>query len=150
VHGLLGGLLSSAGRYGEALAHLEAAYAVNPGDVAIVNNLAWLLATSPEATQRDGPRAVRLAEWACRTTSHKSPPLLDSLAAAYAQAGQFDRAIRTTEQAIEIVRRNRPPRKLSIRRVVSGRPAPITSARPNERTGGARALEPVNNAYFAH
>jgi Flp pilus assembly protein TadD len=106
VHGLLGGLLSSAGRYGEALAHLEAAYRVNPGDVAIVNNLAWLLATSPEATQRDGPRAVRLAEWACMTTSHKSPPLLDSLAAAYAQAGQFDRAIRTTEQAIEIVRRN--------------------------------------------
>jgi Tol biopolymer transport system component/Flp pilus assembly protein TadD len=106
VHGLLGGLLSSAGRYGEALAHLEAAYAVNPGDVTIVNNLAWLLATSPEAAQRDGPRAVRLAEWACKTTSYKSPPLLDSLAAAYALTGQFDRAIRTTEQAIEIVRRN--------------------------------------------
>jgi len=106
VHGLLGGLLSSAGRYGEALAHLEAAYRVNPGDVAIVNNLAWLLATSPEATHRDGPRAVRLAEWACKTTSYKSPPLLDSLAAAYAQIGQFDQAIRTTEQAIEIVRRN--------------------------------------------
>jgi len=106
VHGLLGGLLSSAGRYGEALAHLEAAYRVNPGDVAIVNNLAWLLATAPEAAQRDGPRAVRLAEWACKTTSYKSPPLLDSLAAAYAQVGQFDQAIRTTEQAIEIVRHN--------------------------------------------
>ncbi len=106
VHGLLGGLLSSIGRYGEALAHLEAAYAVNPGDVTIVNNLAWLLATSPEAAQRDGPRAVRLAEWACKTTSYKSPPLLDSLAAAYAQIGQFDQAIRTTEQAIEIVRNN--------------------------------------------
>jgi Tol biopolymer transport system component/Flp pilus assembly protein TadD len=106
VHGLLGGLLSSTGRYGEALAHLEAAYRVNPGDVTIINNLAWLLATSPEATQRDGPRAVRLAEWACKTTSYKSPPLLDSLAAAYARIGQFDRAIHTTEQAIEIVRRN--------------------------------------------
>ncbi len=106
VHGLLGGLLSSIGRYGEALAHLEAAYRVNPGDVAIVNNLAWLLATSPEAAQRDGPRAVRLAEWACQRTSYKSPPLLDSLAAAYAQIGQFDQAIRTAEQAIEIVRRN--------------------------------------------
>ncbi|MCL5279923.1 MAG: tetratricopeptide repeat protein [Planctomycetes bacterium] len=106
VHGLLGGLLSGVGRYGEALAHLEAAYAVNPGDVTIVNNLAWLLATSPQATQRDGPRAVRLAEWACKTTSYKSPPLLDSLAAAYAQIGQFDQAIRTTEQAIAIVRTN--------------------------------------------
>ena len=45
VPGLLGGLLSSAGRYGEALAHLEAACAVNPGDVTIVNNLAWLPAS---------------------------------------------------------------------------------------------------------
>jgi Tol biopolymer transport system component/Flp pilus assembly protein TadD len=106
VHGLLGGLLSSIGRHGEALAHLEAAYAANAGDVTVVNNLAWLLATSPEATLRDGRRAVRLAEWACQSTSHKSPPLLDSLAAAYAETGQFDLAIRTTLQAIEIVRGN--------------------------------------------
>lgn len=106
VHGLLGGLLSNAGRYGEALAHLEAAYAANPGDVTTVNNLAWLLATSPQASHRDGPRAVRLAEWACKATAHKSPPLLDSLAAAYAETGQFDLAVRTTAQAIEIVRSN--------------------------------------------
>lgn len=106
VHGLLGGLLSSAGRYGEALAHLEAAYAANPGDVTTVNNLAWLLATSPQTSQRDGPRAVRLAEWACKATAHKSPPLLDSLAAAYAETGRFDLAIRTTEQAIGIVSSN--------------------------------------------
>lgn len=106
VHGLLGGLLSSTGRYAEALPHLEAAYAATPTDVTIVNNLAWLLATSPQAAQRDGPRALRLAQWACQATSNKSPPLLDSLAAAYAETGQFEQAIRTTEQAIEIVRRN--------------------------------------------
>ena len=106
VHGLLGGLLSRTGRPGEALAHLEAAYAANPGDVTTVNNLAWLLATSPAAAQRDGPRAVRLAEWACKATAYKSPPLLDSLAVAYAEVGRFDQAIRTTEQAIEIVRGN--------------------------------------------
>jgi Tol biopolymer transport system component/Flp pilus assembly protein TadD len=106
VHGLLGGLLSSTGRHAEALAHLEAAYAANPGDVTIVNNLAWLLAASPEPAQRDGPRAVRLAEWACKATSYKSPPLLDSLAAAYAETGRFDLAIRTARQAIEIVRSN--------------------------------------------
>ena len=72
----------------------------------IVNNLAWLLATSPEATLRDGGRAMRLAEWACQSTSYKSPPLLESLAAAYAETGQFDQAIRITQQAIEIVRGN--------------------------------------------
>jgi Flp pilus assembly protein TadD len=104
VHGLLGGLLCSAGQYREALAHLEAAYAENAGDVAVANNLAWLLATCPEAAYRDGPRALRLAEWACKATSHKSPPLLDSLAAAYAEVGRFDDAVRITRQAIEIVR----------------------------------------------
>jgi tetratricopeptide (TPR) repeat protein len=106
VHGLLGGLLSSTGQYREALAHLEAAYAANPRDVTVANNLAWVLATCPEAVYRDGPRALRLAEWACKATSYKSPPLLDSLAAAYAEVGQFDQAVRTTQQAMEIVRSN--------------------------------------------
>jgi serine/threonine-protein kinase len=94
------------GRYGEALAHLETAHAANPWDVSVANNLAWILATCPDATHRDGPRALRLAEWACQATAYKSPPLLDSLAAAYAEGGQFDQAVRTTLQAIEIVRGN--------------------------------------------
>jgi Flp pilus assembly protein TadD len=106
VHGLLGGLLCNLGQYRQALAHLEAAYAANAGDVSVANNLAWLLATCPEGTYRDGPRAVRLAEWACKATSFKSPPLLDSLAAAYAESGRFEEAIRITRQAIEIVRGN--------------------------------------------
>jgi Flp pilus assembly protein TadD len=106
VHGLLGALLSSTGRHGEALTHLETAFAANPGDVTIASNLAWVLATSPEKMNRNGHRAVKLAERACKATAYKSPPLLDTLAAAYAQTGQFDQAIRTTLQAIEIVRGN--------------------------------------------
>jgi len=106
VHGLLGGLLSSVGWYGEALGHLEAAHAANPRDVTVANNLAWVLATCPDVAYRDGLRAVRLAEWACKATSYGSPPLLDSLAAAYAEVGRFDQAIATTQQAIEIVRTN--------------------------------------------
>jgi Flp pilus assembly protein TadD len=104
VHGLLGALLSSTGRQAEALTHLKAAHAANPGDVTIASNLAWVLATCPEAIHRDGQEAVRLAEWACKATAYKSPPLLDTLAAAYAEAGQFDQAVRTTLQAIEIIR----------------------------------------------
>jgi Flp pilus assembly protein TadD len=106
VYGLLGGLYSSLGQYGDALAYLETAYAAHPGDVTVANNLAWLLATCPEPRYRDGPRALRLAEWACQATSYKSPPLLDSLAAAHAEVGRFDQAIATTRQAMEIVRRN--------------------------------------------
>jgi Flp pilus assembly protein TadD len=106
IHGLLGALLSHTGQYGQALVHLQAAYAANPGDVSIANNLAWVLATCPLSILRDGHRAVQLAEWACKATAYKSPPLLDTLAAAYAEAGQFDQAVRTTLQAIEIVRNN--------------------------------------------
>ncbi|MHC4171836.1 MAG: tetratricopeptide repeat protein, partial [Planctomycetota bacterium] len=104
IHGLLGALLSNTGQHDEALAHLQAAYIVNPGDVTIASNLAWVLATSPETVHRNGHRAVQLAELACKGTAYKSPPLLDTLAAAYAEAGQFDQAIQTTLQAIEVVR----------------------------------------------
>jgi Flp pilus assembly protein TadD len=106
VQGLLGSLLSNTGRYSEALSHLEAARTASPNDVGIANNLAWVLATCPEPQYRDGVRALQLAEWACKVTDYKSPPLLDSLAAAYAELGQFDQAIRTTRRAIEIVHAN--------------------------------------------
>ncbi len=106
IHSLLGGLYSSLGQYSDALAYLELAHAANPGDVAVANNLAWLLATCPEPRYRNGPRALRLARQACEATAHKSPPLLDSLAAAYAETGQFDQAVATTRQALEIVRSN--------------------------------------------
>lgn len=107
VHGLLGGLLCGAGRYREALTHLEIAHLATPSDVGIANNLAWLLATCPDATYRSGPQALRLAEWACKATDHKSPPLLDSLAAAYAEMGQFEQAAQTVRKAIEIVAASR-------------------------------------------
>jgi len=106
IAGLLGALLSHTGQYSEALMYLKAAYAANPGDVSIANNLAWVLATCPVSIRRDGHRAVQLAEWVCKATAYKSPPLLDTLAAAYAEVGQFDQAVRTTLQAIEIVRNN--------------------------------------------
>jgi Flp pilus assembly protein TadD len=107
IAGLLGALLSHTGQYSEALMYLQAAYTANPGDVSIANNLAWVLATSPLSIHRDGPRAVQLAEWACKATAYKSPPLLDTLAAAYAEVGQFDQAVRTTVAAIEIVRNSK-------------------------------------------
>ncbi|HQI28035.1 MAG TPA: tetratricopeptide repeat protein [Sedimentisphaerales bacterium] len=104
THGLLGSLLYSVGQYREALVHLRVAHLANPDDVGIANNLAWLLATCPDATCRNGQEALRLAEWACKATDYKSPPLLDSLAAAYAEMGRFEQAVGTIRKAIEIVR----------------------------------------------
>ena len=106
ARGLLGGILSDTGSPGEALGQLEVAYSLNQRDISISANLAWVLATAPQSALRDGRRAVRLAEWASRAVRHTSPPLLDTLAAAYAEAGRFDDAVRATERAIGILRRN--------------------------------------------
>jgi tetratricopeptide (TPR) repeat protein len=106
IQGLLGALLSGTGQFSEALVHLEIAFAANPSDVTVANNLAWILATSPESKQRDGLRAVRLAELVCKATAYESPPLLETLAAAYAEVGKFDQAISTIQKAIDIVRKN--------------------------------------------
>ena len=63
------------------------------------NNLAWLLATCPDARVRDGAQAVQLAERACALTKYGVTPMVGTLAAAYAEAGRFDDAIAMAEKA---------------------------------------------------
>ncbi len=67
-----------------------------------MNDTAWLLATDPDRSIRDGAEAVSLAEWAAELSNHKDPAVLDTLAAAYAEAGRFSEAVKTAEQAIEL------------------------------------------------
>lgn len=67
-----------------------------------LNNLAWLLATAPEDSLRNGPEAVGYAEKACALTGRKQAGMLGTLAAAYAEAGRFPDAIRTCQQTIEL------------------------------------------------
>ena len=66
-----------------------------------INNLARLLATAPQADLRNGSRALSLAIRACEATEYKNPRFLDTLAAAYAETGQFEKAIQTAQEAIE-------------------------------------------------
>jgi len=73
-----------------------------PGDIGLGLNLAWLLATCPEARLRNGPQAVELAERICRTTKYRNPRALDTLAAAYAEVGRFDEAIQKARLALQI------------------------------------------------
>jgi tetratricopeptide (TPR) repeat protein len=104
--GLLGSLYSSTGRYTDGLKLQEAAVLANPDDGIAVANLAWMLATSPEAACRDGKRAVMLAKKVCDATGHRIPALLDTLAAAHAETGEFECSIEMAEKALVIVRRN--------------------------------------------
>ena len=90
------------GRRGEARTYLQKAVAIDASHPKINNQLAWLLATSSEAALRDGPRAVQLAQRACQLTDFKEPVYVGTLAAAYANTGQFEQAILAAQKACEL------------------------------------------------
>jgi hypothetical protein len=68
----------------------------------VLNDFAWFLATCPDASQRDGHQAVDYAIKACDLTKWKASSLIDTLAAAFAETGQFDKAVEYEKQAISI------------------------------------------------
>jgi peptidoglycan/LPS O-acetylase OafA/YrhL len=70
------------------------------------NNLAWELATNPEASKRDGRLAVKYAEQACRQTGYENAVMVGTLAAAYAEAGRFQDAIGAASLACTLASRN--------------------------------------------
>lgn len=75
-------------------------------DPAESNNRAWALATSPNAADRNGVLAVKLAQDACRRTQYRSTIMVGTLAAAYAEAGRFNDAILTAQQACQLAAKN--------------------------------------------
>ncbi|HWX18489.1 MAG TPA: fused MFS/spermidine synthase [Candidatus Binatia bacterium] len=75
------------------------AVARDPNSSVALNNLACLLATSPDPELRNGPEAVALAEKACALTQYQNTSAVSTLAAAYAEAGRFDQAVATAEKA---------------------------------------------------
>ena len=68
----------------------------------ILNNLAWVLATSPQDSVRDGARSVELGERAVELTDGKEPHILSTLAAGYAEMGNFEKAIQWSSKAVEV------------------------------------------------
>jgi len=73
-----------------------------PKDVSLLKDTAWLLATSPSASARNGAEAVELAQQAVLLTGGKDPAALDILAAAYAEGGRFAEAIQTDRKALDL------------------------------------------------
>ena len=97
-----GDALLNTGKHRRAIADYEAAFKKQPKDPHLLNNFAWVLATSPVDKLRDGERAVRLATKACELTEHKQAHILSTLAAGYAESGDFVSAVKWAEKAVEI------------------------------------------------
>ena len=89
-------------KFGPALGEYQKALDLDPNYIAARNNLVWILATCPEASLRDGKRAVALAEQVNADYRNSSPQFLDTLSAAYAEAGRFTEATATIQRAIEL------------------------------------------------
>src|ERR1019366_1741622 len=90
----LGEALMINGQRAQALAHWRQALRQAPDNLPVLNDTAWALATCAEA--------VPLAEHAVALTSGREPALLATLAAAYAEAGRFDRAVEMEKRATDL------------------------------------------------
>jgi hypothetical protein len=87
--------------------HWRKVLRARPGDAPVLTRTAWLLATCPDASLRDGAEAVALAERASRGGYAEDPDILDTLAAAYAESGRFSEALRSARKAFAIAKRNK-------------------------------------------
>ncbi len=95
-------LLAATGNPAAAAAEMQKILESQPDAFETLNNLAWIRATCPDATVRDGKAAVRLAQEACRVSENRHPTPFGTLAAAYAEAGDFTNAVNAAQTAIDL------------------------------------------------
>jgi len=101
AHYNLGNAMASQGRIAEAMAEYRETLRLRPDWPPVLGGLAWILATSSNESVRNGGEAVQLAERLCAVSGCQEADGLDVLAAAYAEAGRFDDAVRVAQRAVE-------------------------------------------------
>jgi protein O-mannosyl-transferase len=100
----LADMLAEGQQFGEAIHHYREALRLKPDFVLVLNNLAWVRATAPQAEWRDGKEAVALAERVIALSGRRNPSFLGTLAAAYAEAGRFPEAVKTMQEAMTLAK----------------------------------------------
>src|SRR5207302_2472530 len=97
----LGNALVQEGLLGDAADHYEKALQSDPDAILPLNNLAWVMSTGPDDLLRNNEIGLKLATKANQLSKNTNPVFIRTLAAAYAQAGQFESAIETARRASE-------------------------------------------------
>ena len=92
------------GRTNAAAAHFQKALELGPDKPQVLRTVAWALATCPQASLRNGGKAVQLAQRANDLAGGKNPVMLRTLAAAFAEAGRFSDAMSAAQKAMELAR----------------------------------------------
>jgi tetratricopeptide (TPR) repeat protein len=86
----------------EAMDSWQKALSINPNQISVLNNLAWSLATTTDASLRNSTKAIELAGQAKQLTGGEDPTVLRTLAAAYAEEGSFGLATVTARRGLEL------------------------------------------------
>jgi Tfp pilus assembly protein PilF len=94
--------LAAKGQIPEAIVQCRVSLRIRPDNADVLNNLAWFLVTNADPKIRQEQEGLHLAERAARLTNSTNPAILDTLAAAYAATGQFDRAVATAKSAVDL------------------------------------------------
>jgi tetratricopeptide (TPR) repeat protein len=82
---------------------------LHPDDLTLMNDTAWMLATNPNASIRNGAEAVELARRAVQLDEGREPAILGTLAAALAEAGRFPEAVETARKALALATQQNKP-----------------------------------------
>jgi Flp pilus assembly protein TadD len=102
AHFNLADALGQQGKFPDAVGQLREAARLAPDNVKVLNRLAWVLATCPDARVRNGAEALALARRAVQLAGRQEPLTQNTLAAAYAEAGRFREAVQTAAQALPL------------------------------------------------
>ncbi len=133
------------GDYGPAIKDFTEAVRLDPNNAIVIDDLAWLLSTCPDARLRDGKKAVTLAKKACELTDYRDMVIVETLAVAFAETGDFEKAIEYQKKVTAnaaYMKKYGPEVRARLKLFESGKPVRLTPPGGTKLPSGRTATLP--------